>query len=249
MLLNQKRSVVGPQEPQCWDDVLHLELHTFSLYLMGAHFVTSHTSYVWVSPKRPLLLWMRYYLSRWRKDGIQWQWCLLVSGKARPVDIEVHCSNYTDGELAYANATVNRNTVRENHFCLSGTLTGVQFNFMILGTVTTTRVEGTSYDWAGGSCRTSWSGYARCLCLDNSTNVFTYQVRFIANKKVHSRLYLTFDTDCAGVTSPGNPFTVDHSSCDPIPVVYGKLPSFLSVLVVLVFGMVIWRKKKKWISV
>ena len=144
-----------------------------------------------------------------------------VSGIVLCADLETQCSSFTDGQLSIATATVNGNTV-DGTGCIAGTLTSVEFRFTDKATHNIVSLELAPYNPTTGTCDTAWNGNARCASKDPSTNLFTFEVRFTADKATHSQQYLTVSTNCVPSGGPTSPYSVDYSRCDPIPVIDGK---------------------------
>ena len=145
----------------------------------------------------------------------------IVSVVAQHADLETQCSNFTDGQLSVATATVNGNTVNGTG-CVPGYLTSVEFQFKDKVTNNVASFENAPYDPTTATCSTTWNGNARCASKDPSTNMFTFEVRFTADKATHSQQYLTVSTNCVPTGGPTSPYSVDYSRCDPIPVIDGK---------------------------
>ena len=144
------------------------------------------------------------------------------SGIAQRADIEVHCSTFRDGKLSHATATFNGSTVNTSK-CLTDSLTSANFRFYNKQNNLLVTIETAYFNPKSGTCDTTWTGNARCVRRDTS-NVFTFEVRFTANKTKHSQQYLKFGVSCITSVLPVNTFSENHSSCDPIPVVNGKMP-------------------------
>ena len=147
-----------------------------------------------------------------------------VSGVAECADLTTYCSTYKDGELSFANGTVDGNKV-DGAGCAEQSLSQVQFQFTSKKTNGPVSVVNASYDPATGTCNTTWIDNAHCVSKDNSTNLFTFQVSFTADVTTHPHQYLALVTDC--VPSGGSsavPYTSDFSRCDPIVVQAGMSP-------------------------
>ena len=145
------------------------------------------------------------------------------SGIAQRADIEVHCSTFRDGELSHVTATFNGSTVNTSK-CSSGSMGTAQFRFFNKQSRLTECVENAYFNPKSGTCDTTWTGNARCVRRDTS-NVFTFEVRFTADKTKHSQQYLKLAVSCVANVLPVNLFSENYSSCDPIPVVNGKMPN------------------------
>ena len=97
-------------------------------------------------------------------------------------------------------------------------ITKIIFYFVRTGTSTTMNSKSGPYNITTKACVTSWHHNVRCESFDSTTNIFNYQIRFTANRAKHSQQDIICSTDCLPPNPYEPPFSLDYSSCAPIPV-------------------------------
>lgn len=172
--------------------------------------------------------------------------CLIVSfillqceEAAAKDDFYITCpkEGFEDQKTAYVTCTVDGNAIT-NASCDSISLVV----FQLLGTSTPEQIASSDYP----NCNPDWKVDARCVSKDATTNVFTYQMKFLADNATQYGKSLKCWSNCRYSAGPfvPVPLTADYSSCHPIifkgPLVCDGLSTAEIVgLVISCFGVVL----------